>query len=152
MGGFRYGDLFEPERLAALDAAFRADLNGLDAALAQRFESYRAGAPLSPPEESELLIAVARVLARFVARLFDIGQVHQALLDRAMHEAAKAGTPATYHLCREGGRAGWEQGRGLERAGPQPPVPARRCCRGTGVALDRARSFAQMRVAAQTVS
>src|SRR6478752_2070095 len=87
VGGFRYGDLFEPERLAALDAAFRAELNGLDAALAQRFESYRAGAPLSPPAESELLIAVARVLARFVARLFDIEQAHQALLDRATHEA-----------------------------------------------------------------
>ncbi|HYQ01856.1 MAG TPA: FAD-dependent oxidoreductase [Polyangiaceae bacterium] len=87
LGGFRYGDLFEPERLAALDAAFRAELNGLDTALAQRFESYRAGAPLSPPAESELLIAVARVLARFVARLFDIEQAHQALLDRATHEA-----------------------------------------------------------------
>ena len=85
--GFRYGDLFEPERLAALDAAFRAELSDLDATLAQRFASYRAGAPLSPPEESELLIAVARVLSRFVARLFGVEKAHQALLDRAAREA-----------------------------------------------------------------
>ena len=87
VNGFRYGDLFEPERLAALDATFRLELHRLDAALAQRFEGYRAGAPLSPPEESELLIAVARLLARFVARLFDVEQAHQALLDRAAREA-----------------------------------------------------------------
>jgi len=85
--GFRYGDLFEPERLAALDATFRAELNQRDAGLGRRFEGYRAGAPLSPPEESELLIAVARKLGRFVARLFDVEQAHQALLDRATREA-----------------------------------------------------------------
>ncbi|HEY0463543.1 MAG TPA: FAD-dependent oxidoreductase [Polyangiaceae bacterium] len=87
VNGFRYGDLFEPERLAALDAAFRAQLNDSDAMLAQRFEGYRAGVPLSPPEESELLIAVARPLSRFVAQLFDVQQAHQALLDRATREA-----------------------------------------------------------------
>ncbi|HYP78244.1 MAG TPA: FAD-dependent oxidoreductase [Polyangiaceae bacterium] len=87
VAGFRYGDLFEPERLAALDAAFRTDLNQQDAALAQRFENYRAGAALSPPEESELLLAAARPLARFVARLFGVQQSHQGLLDRAAREA-----------------------------------------------------------------
>src|SRR3954466_13020475 len=79
--GFRYGDLFEPERLAALDAAFRADLKRLDVVLSQRFEGYRAGAPLSPPAESELLIAVARTLGHFIARLFGVEQGHQALLE-----------------------------------------------------------------------
>src|SRR3954465_1407540 len=87
VNGFRYGDLFEPERLAALDATFRAELNQLDAPLSRRFEGYRAGLPLSPPDESELLIAVARPLGRFLARLFDIEQAHQALLDRAKREA-----------------------------------------------------------------
>jgi len=86
--GFRYGDLFEPERLAALDTAFRAELSQRDAGLAKRFEGYRAGLPLSPPDESELLIAVARTLGRFVARLFDVEAAHQALLDRAKREAA----------------------------------------------------------------
>ncbi|MEI9941026.1 MAG: FAD-dependent oxidoreductase [Pseudomonadota bacterium] len=87
VSGFRFADLFEPERLAALDAEFRAELKRLDAGLAQRFEGYRAGAPLAPPEESELLIAVARPLGCFVARLFGVEQSHQALLDRARHEA-----------------------------------------------------------------
>ena len=87
VNGFRFGDLFEPERLAALDSAFRAELSRLDSALAQRFEGYRAGAPLSPPEESQLLIDVARRLGLFVARLFDVQQEHQALLDRATREA-----------------------------------------------------------------
>jgi NADPH-dependent glutamate synthase beta subunit-like oxidoreductase/NAD(P)H-flavin reductase len=87
VSGFRYGDLFDPERLALLDAAFRAELSPLDASLAKRFEAYRAGMPLSPPDESELLIAVARTLARFVARLFDVERAHQALLDRAKREA-----------------------------------------------------------------
>ena len=36
-----------PARLAALDARFRAELAREDAALAERFEAYRAGAPLS---------------------------------------------------------------------------------------------------------
>src|SRR6187431_1490998 len=86
VSGFRFGDLFEPERLAALDTAFRADLNGLDGGLAQRFEAYRAGAALSPPEESALLIAVARPLGQFVAQLFGVESEHQALLDRALRE------------------------------------------------------------------
>ncbi|HEY3254338.1 MAG TPA: FAD-dependent oxidoreductase, partial [Polyangiaceae bacterium] len=87
MTDFRFGDLFEPERLAALDGEFRAELGRVDAALGQRFEGYRAGAPLSPPEASELLIAVARRVGQFVARLFGVEQGHQALLDRATREA-----------------------------------------------------------------
>jgi len=87
VSGFRYGDLFEPERLAALDGEFRAELKRSDEGLGQRFEDYRAGATLAPPDESELLIAVARPLARFVARLFSVEQAHQALLDRAAKEA-----------------------------------------------------------------
>ena len=61
---FRYGDLYEPERLAELDARFRAELAAGDAALAKKLDGYRAGDTLTPPEESELLIAVARPLAR----------------------------------------------------------------------------------------
>jgi NADPH-dependent glutamate synthase beta subunit-like oxidoreductase/NAD(P)H-flavin reductase len=84
--GFRYGDLYEPERLAELDARFRAELAAGDAALAQKLDGYRAGDTLTPPEESELLIAVARPFARFVARLFRVEKEHQALLDRAARE------------------------------------------------------------------
>jgi NADPH-dependent glutamate synthase beta subunit-like oxidoreductase/NAD(P)H-flavin reductase len=84
--GFRYGDLFEPERLEALDAKFRAELAATDAELAKKLDGYRAGDTLTPPEESELLIAAARPLGRFVARLFRVEKEHQALLDRAARE------------------------------------------------------------------
>jgi len=87
VSGFRFADLFEPTRLAALDAEYRAELGRLDPELGKRFEEYRAGAPLAPPAESELLIAVARPLGLFVARLFGVEQGHQALLDRATRES-----------------------------------------------------------------
>jgi NADPH-dependent glutamate synthase beta subunit-like oxidoreductase/NAD(P)H-flavin reductase len=84
--GFRFGDLFDAEKLAELDARFRAELTAADAELAQKLEAYRAGETLSPPAESELLIAAARPLARFVARLFGVEKEHEALLDRAARE------------------------------------------------------------------
>jgi NADPH-dependent glutamate synthase beta subunit-like oxidoreductase/NAD(P)H-flavin reductase len=89
LDGFRYGDLFEPARLKELDGRFRAELEAADPALSARFEAYRAGAATpTPPEESELLIAVARVLGRFVARLFHVETAHAALLARAEREQA----------------------------------------------------------------
>ena len=72
IGGFRYGDLYEPDRLAALDDRFRAALVAENAVLAARFEAYRSGAILTPPEESALLIEVGRPLGAFVARLFGV--------------------------------------------------------------------------------
>ena len=84
--GFRYGDLYEPGKLAELDARFRAELAAKDAELAKKFEAYRAGETLTPPAESELLIAVARPLGTFVARLFRVDKEHQALVDRAARE------------------------------------------------------------------
>src|SRR3954451_20099435 len=84
--GFRYADVFEPLKLAELDAKFRAELAGADAELAKKFEGYRAGDTLTPPDESELLIAVARPLSRFVARLFRVEKEYQALIDRAARE------------------------------------------------------------------
>src|SRR5450432_58967 len=84
--GFRYGDLYEPARLAELDARFRAELGARDADLAAKFEAYRGGATLTPPQESDLLIAAARPLGTFVARLFRVEKEHQALIDRAARE------------------------------------------------------------------
>ncbi|HEV3032004.1 MAG TPA: FAD-dependent oxidoreductase [Polyangia bacterium] len=83
---FRYGDLYEPGKLAELDKRFRAELAAADAELAKKFEAYRAGEMLTPPQESELLIAVARPLGTFVARLFRVEKEHQALVDRAARE------------------------------------------------------------------
>src|SRR5262245_41566149 len=84
--GFRYADLYEPLKLAELDGRFREALRGEDAELAKKFEAYRAGDTLSPPDESELLIAVARPLGRFIAKLFRVEKENQALIDRAARE------------------------------------------------------------------
>ncbi len=84
----RYADLHDPTSLAALDARFRVALAAQDPPLAERFEAYRAGAELRPPDESELLIAVARPLSEFVARLFGVESGRQALIDFAAREQA----------------------------------------------------------------
>jgi NADPH-dependent glutamate synthase beta subunit-like oxidoreductase/NAD(P)H-flavin reductase len=86
--GFRYADLFDPGRLAELDARFRATLAEGDPAFAARFEAYRAGAALPPVEESELLIAAARPLGAFLARLFHAEAARARLVDRAQREQA----------------------------------------------------------------
>jgi NADPH-dependent glutamate synthase beta subunit-like oxidoreductase/NAD(P)H-flavin reductase len=72
--GFHFSDLNRVRRLEALDGAFREDLAARDAALAARFEEWRgpAGAGWPRKQESELLVAVAPHLGRFVARLFRI--------------------------------------------------------------------------------
>jgi NADPH-dependent glutamate synthase beta subunit-like oxidoreductase/NAD(P)H-flavin reductase len=88
VAGFRYGDLYDPARLAALDALFRAELAAGDTILAERFENYRTGTELSPPEESALLIDVARPLGAFVARLFGVEPARDAQIDTAAREAA----------------------------------------------------------------
>ena len=75
--GFSYSDLSDHARLAELAQSFDGFLQGEDAALFARFESYRiamrsgiARGGLTPPEESELLIAASRPLGVFLARLF----------------------------------------------------------------------------------
>ncbi len=65
---------------------FRGELAAQDPSLATRFEAYRAGAELRHPDESELLIAVARPLSDFVARLFRVEAGRQALIDFATRE------------------------------------------------------------------
>src|SRR5260221_151148 len=84
--GVGYGNRDEPAKLAELDARFRAELTAADAELAKKLEAYRAGEMLTPPQESELLIAVAGPLGAFVARLFRVEKEHQALVDRAARE------------------------------------------------------------------
>jgi NADPH-dependent glutamate synthase beta subunit-like oxidoreductase/NAD(P)H-flavin reductase len=81
--GLHYAELYDPAALRSLDARFRGLLAEEDPALAARFEAYRAGAELRAPDESELLIAVARPLSRFVAQLFRVEPARQVLLDRA---------------------------------------------------------------------
>jgi NADPH-dependent glutamate synthase beta subunit-like oxidoreductase/NAD(P)H-flavin reductase len=86
--GWRYGDLYEPARLAELDHLFCERVAAADPDLGRRFGAYRDGAApaLAPPAESELLIAVARFLGPFVAELFGVGAAHQALHAAASRE------------------------------------------------------------------
>src|SRR5215216_7362277 len=73
--GFTYGDLYRPERLRALAEAFYAEVGREDAALHARLAEYVAarGENLKGTKaESELLIACAPHLSRFVARLFGV--------------------------------------------------------------------------------
>ncbi len=73
--GFTYADLYRPPRLRALAETFYAELAHADAALHRTLLAYLAarGANLAgTKQESELLIAAAPHLARFIAQLFHI--------------------------------------------------------------------------------
>jgi NADPH-dependent glutamate synthase beta subunit-like oxidoreductase/NAD(P)H-flavin reductase len=71
--GFRYQDLHREDRLADLDRAFLEGLAREDPDLAARLRAYRAHPQsLDPLSRSRLLVAAARPLSAFVARLFGI--------------------------------------------------------------------------------
>jgi NADPH-dependent glutamate synthase beta subunit-like oxidoreductase/NAD(P)H-flavin reductase len=92
---FVYRDLYDHARLDALARTFDAFLQQQDAPLFARFDSYRiavksgiAHGGLTPPEESELLIAASRPLGVFLARLFDTDEAP--LRTRAQRDAQVA--------------------------------------------------------------
>ncbi|HEX8423064.1 MAG TPA: hypothetical protein VF634_06615, partial [Pyrinomonadaceae bacterium] len=75
VGDFNYSDLYRPERLRQLTAIFYAELRRADATLHDALIAYTEarGATLKGTRaESELLIAAAPHLSRFVARLFNV--------------------------------------------------------------------------------
>ncbi len=65
--GFRYADLNRVRRLQSLLQVFRDELRAADPDLARRYEQSGSG-----PEDTPLLIDVARHLDRFIGRLFHI--------------------------------------------------------------------------------
>jgi NADPH-dependent glutamate synthase beta subunit-like oxidoreductase/NAD(P)H-flavin reductase len=74
---FEYSHLYDNRRLQELALAFDRYLDRGDAALFQRFESYRIGMQsgiasggLTKPEESALLVTVSRPLGKFLEQLF----------------------------------------------------------------------------------
>src|SRR5215207_6149520 len=80
--GFTYGDLYRPARLRALAEAFYAEVEREDAALHASLAEYVAarGENLKGTRaESELLIAAAPHLSRFVARLFGVERERERL-------------------------------------------------------------------------
>ena len=78
--GLSFDDLYSREGLLRLDQHFLAGLKGSDAALHEQLARARAEpAALAPKQESELLLALAPHLERFIARLFGIETEVQAL-------------------------------------------------------------------------
>jgi NADPH-dependent glutamate synthase beta subunit-like oxidoreductase/NAD(P)H-flavin reductase len=71
--GIAFEDLYDREGLSRLDQRFLAELARDDAGLSERLTRAREDpAALAPRQESELLLALAPRLDRFVARLFGI--------------------------------------------------------------------------------
>jgi NAD(P)H-flavin reductase/NADPH-dependent glutamate synthase beta subunit-like oxidoreductase len=73
--GYTFADLHEPDRLASLYERFCESAQAADPALWREWETYRESpdAPRSPIALSNLLVAMAGHVSRFLARLFTIG-------------------------------------------------------------------------------
>ena len=74
VSGYTFADLHEPERLASLYDRFCEDASAADPALWAEWDAYRRApdAPRPPVALSNLLIAMAPHVSRFVTRLFDV--------------------------------------------------------------------------------
>src|SRR3954463_8728915 len=72
--GYTFADLHEPERLPSLYDRFCEEAAAADPVLWNEWEAYRAApdAPRPPIELSNLLIAMAPYVSRFLRRLFDV--------------------------------------------------------------------------------
>src|SRR5262245_59499018 len=72
--GYSFSDLHEPERLASLYERFCEQVSADDPALWSEWDGYRQSpdAPRPPIALSNLLIAMAPHVSRFLARLFDV--------------------------------------------------------------------------------
>jgi NAD(P)H-flavin reductase/NADPH-dependent glutamate synthase beta subunit-like oxidoreductase len=72
--GFNYNDLHRPERLKDLADLFYQEVKRQDADLYARLMKYieSAGEGYAQKEESDILLASAPILSRFIARLFQI--------------------------------------------------------------------------------
>jgi NADPH-dependent glutamate synthase beta subunit-like oxidoreductase/NAD(P)H-flavin reductase len=87
--GFTFLDLHRAERLADLHAAFLEFMHARDAGLHARWNAYvERSLALTPPEESTLLIDVARHQSDFLAKLFNLEdevlERRKALVDRQL--------------------------------------------------------------------
>jgi NADPH-dependent glutamate synthase beta subunit-like oxidoreductase/NAD(P)H-flavin reductase len=73
--GYTFADLHVPDRLSSLYERFCADVEAADPALWREWDAYRQSpdAPRAPIALSNLLVAMAPHVSRFVNRLFDVG-------------------------------------------------------------------------------
>ncbi|MGZ8136316.1 MAG: pyridine nucleotide-disulfide oxidoreductase, partial [Methylococcaceae bacterium] len=77
---FTYSDLYDAERLQDLLEVFDASVKHHDVELYEQFAAYRQnqGEGLTPEEISELLVAMGPYVGKFVAKLFNVTEQHQA--------------------------------------------------------------------------
>ncbi len=87
LDGFRYEDVYRAERLPVLDALFEDWLAARDALLDARYRDYRNGCALAGPDESRLLIAIAREMEDFLVAAFGIGAPRDSLRAQQDREA-----------------------------------------------------------------
>ena len=81
--GYTFADFHEPERLASLYERFCEEASAADPALWREWAQYRRApdAPRPPVALSNLLIAMAPHVTRFVKRLFDVDAAASAIAD-----------------------------------------------------------------------
>ena len=84
LSGFKFSDLYSPARLKDLHVEFWRQTGAAHPELVQKFEHVGTD-KLTRPQESEVLIDVAKVLGEFVAKLFNVS-THAARLKTATLE------------------------------------------------------------------
>jgi NADPH-dependent glutamate synthase beta subunit-like oxidoreductase/NAD(P)H-flavin reductase len=74
VSGYRFADLHDPERLASLYDRFCEDVEAADPPLWRQWTAYRSApdAAAAPIAVSNLLVAMASHVSRFIARLFQL--------------------------------------------------------------------------------
>ncbi len=87
--GFTYGDLYAPDRLAALTANFDAWFREVDPTAYATFDAYRKtkGEGMKPEDVSIALLAAAPHVSHFVARLFKVEKEAEVHLTGARERA-----------------------------------------------------------------
>ena len=97
ISGFRYVDLYDVKRLEELSLRFDEFVASIDRERFDRFHLWRSravqGVPhggFTAPEESNLLIEVARDLSRFLITLFAVEREAETLREHANRDAAVA--------------------------------------------------------------
>ncbi len=80
IANFTYADLYDAAQLQDLSTVFDDSVKYHDADLYEQFTAYRRtqGADLTPEQISQLLVDVAPYVGKFVAKLFNITEQHQA--------------------------------------------------------------------------
>src|SRR5205823_90998 len=83
VSGYTFADLHDPERLASLYERFGEEIQAADPELWLEWDAYRRAPETSPSPValSNLLIAMAAHVSRFVTRLFDVDAAAGALVD-----------------------------------------------------------------------